>query len=84
VVTALRNQAEGIRAAELNKTLRKLSGKLDSPELASLEAMTRAIVNKLLHGPTVYLKGQRTSDDLHVARDMFRLSDEEDEESSHI
>ena len=83
VVTALRNQAERIRAAELNKTLRKLSGKLDSEELASLEAMTQAIVNKLLHGPTVYLKGQRTSDDLHVARDMFRLTDDEDQESSN-
>ena len=82
VVSAIRNQAEEIRAAELNKSLRKLSGKLDSQELASLEAMTRAIVNKLLHGPTIYLKGQRTSDDLHVARDMFRLIDAEDRESS--
>ena len=79
MVTALRSQAGRSRVAELNKSLGKLSGKLDAQELASLEAMTRAIVNKLLHGPTVYLKGQRTSDDLHVARDMFRLSDEEDE-----
>ena len=82
VVTALRNQAERIRAEELNKTLRKLSGKLDSQELASLEAMTRAIVKKLLHGPTIYLKEQRTSDIYSLAKDMFRLTDVEDQESS--
>ena len=87
VVTALRNQAERIRVEELNKTLRKLTGKLDSQELASLEAMTRAIVNKLLHGPTVFLKEQRASNNLQIAREMFRLSDDgngEDEESSHL
>ena len=82
VVTALRNQAERIRAEELNKTLRKLSGKLDSQELASLEAMTRAIVKKLLHGPTIYLKEQQTSDIYSLAKDMFRLTDVEDQESS--
>ena len=82
VVTALRNQAERIRAEELNKTLRKLSGKLDSEELASLQAMTRAMVNKLLLRPTVYLKGQHTSDDLHVAMDIFGLTDDEEQDSS--
>ena len=84
VLSALRNQAESIREEELNKTVRGLAGKLDSHELASLEAMTRAIVNKLLHGPTVYLKEQRASYNLQIAREMFRLSDEEDEESSHL
>ena len=82
LITALRNQAERIRAEELNKTLRKLSGKLDPQELASLEAMTRAIVKKLLHGPTIYLKEQHTSDIYAIAKDLFRLTDVEDQESS--
>ena len=82
IITALRNNAERIRAKELNKTVKRLSGKLDPQELASLEAMTRAIVKKLLHGPTVYLKEQSTSDINSLAKDMFRLTDLEDQESS--
>ena len=81
IITALRDQGERIRAEELHKTVRKLSGKLDPQELASLEAMTRAIVKKLLHGPTVYLKEQSTSDIYSLAKDMFRLTDVEDQES---
>ncbi|MCH8225496.1 MAG: glutamyl-tRNA reductase [Chloroflexi bacterium] len=82
IITALRNQAERIRAEELNKTVRKLSGKLGPQELASLEAMTRAIVKKLLHGPTIYMKEQSDSDIDALARDMFRLTDVDDQESS--
>ena len=81
-ITALRNQAERIRAEELEKTLRKLSAKLDPQELASLDAMTRAIVKKLLHGPTIYLKEQGTADVRSLAKDMFRLADEGDQEST--
>ena len=76
VVTALRNKADQIREGELSKTLKKLEGKLDYEELASsLDAMTRAIINKLLHGPTVYLKERRTSDNLQIAREMFHLEE---------
>lgn len=82
IVTALRNHAEQIRAEELNKTLRRLSGKLDAHELASLDAMTRAIVKKLLHGPTIYLKEQRTSDIYSLAKDMFGLTDDEEDQGS--
>jgi glutamyl-tRNA reductase len=74
---ALRDQAEQIRGGELDKTLRKLNGNLTLEQLASVEAMTRAIVNKLLHGPTVYLKGQHAPADLRVAKEIFRLADED-------
>ncbi len=74
---ALRDQAEQIRGGELDKTLRRLNGNLTLEQLASVEAMTRAIVNKLLHGPTVYLKGQHAPADLRVAKEIFRLADED-------
>jgi glutamyl-tRNA reductase len=74
---ALRGQAEKIREGELEKTLRKLDGNLSPDQLSSVEAMTHAIVNKLLHGPTVYLKGRRAPADLRVAKEIFRLADED-------
>jgi glutamyl-tRNA reductase len=73
---ALRSQAEQIREGELEKTLRRLDGNLTPEQLASVEAMTHAIVNKLLHGPTVYLKGRHVPADLRVAKEIFRLTDE--------
>jgi len=75
-VIALRQKAEAVRKRELNRTLRRLEHKLSPEELASLEAMTRAIVKKLLHNPTVYLKEQRNASQTHLVRDMFNLGDE--------
>ena len=76
-LVALRTMADRIREGELNKTLKKLDHKLTTQDLASLDAMTRAIVNKLLHGPTVYLKGQRSSGGAQVAKEFFRLADDD-------
>ena len=76
-VAALREKAERIREAELSKTLRRFNGKLNEEDLASLDAMTRAIVNKLLHDPTVYLKGGKESRNLEVAKQIFDISDKE-------
>ena len=61
---------------ELHKTMRKLNGKLDAEVLESLDAMTRAIVNKLLHDPTMFLKERKGPEELQVAREIFRLSEE--------
>jgi glutamyl-tRNA reductase len=75
-VLELRNRADHIRSFELNKTVRKLNGKLDEEALESLDAMTRAIVNKLLHDPTMFLKERKGPEELKVARELFRLSEE--------
>ena len=79
-VIALRSKAEQIRETELTKTLKRLNGRLTSEDISSLDAMTRAIINKLLHDPTVYLKGHPDSNNLSVAKEIFRLSQEETEE----
>ncbi len=73
-VTALRQHAEALRAAELERHRARLSG-LDEREQEAVEALTKAIVAKLLHEPTVRLKdaaasprGERLSS---AIRDLF-------------
>jgi glutamyl-tRNA reductase len=75
-VIELRSRADAVRTAELNKTLKRLADKLDEEELASLDAMTRAIVNKLLHSPTMFLKERKGPEELQVAREIFRLAED--------
>lgn len=54
-LTRLREQAEAMRNAELERALRRLSGL--SPEQQSVvEGLTRSLVNKLLHPPTRRLR----------------------------
>ena len=51
----LRRRADDIRKAEIEKARRRL-GTLTPEQEAALEQVTSAIVNKLLHPPTVQLK----------------------------
>jgi glutamyl-tRNA reductase len=53
VVAALRDHAESLRAAELDR----VAGRLSDGERDAVDAATKAIVAKLLHEPTVRLKG---------------------------
>jgi glutamyl-tRNA reductase len=63
VLAQLRRQAEAIALAEAERTLSQVGGKLDEKGRKSVEAMARAIVNKLLHGPTARLKEAASSGD---------------------
>ena len=54
-ITALRQRAEEIRLAELERHRARLES-LDPREREAVEALTRGIVAKLLHEPTVRLK----------------------------
>ena len=63
VLAILRRQAEEIARAEAERTLAQLGEKLDDRGRKSVEAMARAIVNKLLHGPTARLKEAASSGD---------------------
>jgi glutamyl-tRNA reductase len=55
LLSELRRRAEEIRRAELDKARKRL-GPLTPEQEDALEAATSAIVNKLLHPPTVHLK----------------------------
>ena len=77
VVTALREQADVLRRAELERFASRLEG-LDPEQREAVEALTRGMFAKLLHGPTVRLKdaagssrGDRLADSV---RDLFDLS----------
>jgi glutamyl-tRNA reductase len=55
VIVALQKQAEETRQAELRKMQSRLEG-LTAEQVAAVEAITRALVNKLLHPPMQALK----------------------------
>jgi len=57
LIADLRQQAEAIRRAELEKTLRRLPD-LSETERERIEAMTLALVKKLLDGPTQRLRAE--------------------------
>jgi len=55
LLVELRRRGEEIRRAEIDKARARL-GPLTAEQEQALEAATTAIVNKMLHGPTVQLK----------------------------
>jgi len=77
LIADLRQQAESIRQAELNKTLRRLPD-LNEAERARIEALTQALVKKLLDTPTNRLRAQANTptapEYASVARTLFGLS----------
>ena len=79
-VAAIRAKAEVIRQMELEKALRRLD--LSERDRKTVEALTCAIVNKMLHGPTARLKKAASGKDgyvyMDVARALYGLEDTED------
>ncbi len=75
-ITEVRMEAEHIRAQEVARFLAH-DRSLQPQDVERLDALTRAIVNKLLHHPTVRLKAMATSNDgvryAEIARDLFGL-----------
>lgn len=57
LVTALRRHAEGVRAAEFERFAKRLR-QLDPEQLELVEGLTRGLVAKLLHEPSVRLRNQ--------------------------
>ena len=75
-IAALRARAEDVRAAELDRLGSRLL-ELDERQREAVEAVTKRIVNTLLHEPTVRLKaiGDARGDDAYAAvlRELFDL-----------
>jgi glutamyl-tRNA reductase len=63
VLAALRMRAAAIAREEAERTLAHIGPQLDHKARRSVEAMARAIVNKLLHAPTTRLKEAASSGD---------------------
>ena len=86
-IATVRKYAENIRRAEVNKTLAKLKSQWPSvpnldnspnnvPDLdalaAQLDAMTSALVKKLLHHPTVYLREGKDPTRQQTVLELFK------------
>jgi len=69
--------AESIREQEVERALRRL-GEVDPETAEQIELLSRALVKKLLHEPTVRLReraGEGDADDVAAAvRELFGLS----------
>lgn len=58
-ISSLRNKVEGIREQELEKALSRLGSEFAEKHQEVIEALTRGIVNKILHDPMVQLRAQQ-------------------------
>jgi glutamyl-tRNA reductase len=76
LIASLRAKADGIRRAELERTLRHLP-QLSAAERKHVEALAEALLNRLLHEPTIRLKsqagGRRAAEYSAAVRDLFGL-----------
>ncbi|WP_254174824.1 glutamyl-tRNA reductase [Planktothrix pseudagardhii] len=59
VINCLRDKIEGIREQELEKALSRLGSEFADKHQEVIEALTRGIVNKILHDPMVQLRAQQ-------------------------
>jgi len=80
-IAAMREQAEGLRQAELARA-RKYLGELSPKQLDSVDKLTQSIVNKMLHTPTRRLRessdGRRGVATVETTRYLYGLEEEQD------
>jgi glutamyl-tRNA reductase len=78
LIVSLREKVEGIRARETERTGALLGG-LTREQREAVDYLTRAIVNKILHGPTTRLKDRavvrRDTRFVEAVRQLFDLDD---------
>ena len=76
-IVALRSKLESIVEKEVEKTLKNTQ--LPSQGTESIKKMTDAIINKVLHGPTMFLKksgkGDNKARQVDLVRKLFRLDE---------
>ena len=73
-IAGLRHRAEAIRAKEASRTVQRLPG-LSPDAREGVEAMTKALVKKLLHDPTQVLRDRNDETLTQAARELFDLDD---------
>jgi glutamyl-tRNA reductase len=80
-IVALRDKMEAVRRQELERTVGALA--VDPRQLALIERLTQAIVNKIMHGPVTTLRRHRADPAeafyVDAARRLFRLDSGDDE-----
>ena len=85
-VAAIRAKAEAVRAAELEKAIKRLGG-LSEKELKTVEMLSCSIVNKMLHDPTERLKAVASEKDgyayVESARYLYGLDVDPEGKGAH-
>ena len=83
VLNRLRRQLEEIRESELQKALSRMGPDLSARERKVVEALSKGIINKVLHSPVTHLRAPQTRQERHAAMralaDLFELNDGSDE-----
>ena len=79
VVNRLRTQLEVIREQELHKALSRMGPDLSARERKVVEALSKGIINKILHTPVTNLRApqprQQRHNAMQVLQDLFELND---------
>jgi glutamyl-tRNA reductase len=79
VINQLRQQLEEIREQELQKALSRMGPDLSSRERKVVEALSKGIINKILHTPMTNLRAPQPRQQRHIAmkvlQDLFALAD---------
>lgn len=79
IVNRLRLQLEDIREQELQKALSRMGPDLSARERKVVEALSKGIINKILHTPVTNLRAPQPRQQRHVAmkviQDLFELYD---------
>jgi glutamyl-tRNA reductase len=73
-IASIRHDAEELRSTELAKTIAKMNG-LQAGDAERLEAMTKALVKKLLHDPTKALRDRNDESFTQTVRELFALDE---------
>lgn len=80
-INSLRSKIEGIREQELEKALSRLGSEFGEKHQEIIEALTRGIVNKILHDPMVQLRAQQDIEArrqaMQTLRTLFNLEIEQ-------
>jgi len=83
VVNRLRRHLETIREQELQKALSRMGPDLSARERKVVEALSKGIINKVLHTPVTNIRAPQPRSQRHVAmkvlEDLFELRDSADE-----
>ncbi len=72
-ISCLRNKIETIREQELEKALSRLGSEFGDKHQEIIEALTRGIVNKILHDPMVQLRAQQDVDARHRCMQTLQM-----------
>ncbi len=80
-IIALRERADEMRKEELEKLFHKIHG-INERDREAIEYMAAALMNKLIHPPTVALKGDLENKEILVAtiRKLYGIDEEKSEE----